>query len=558
MLDRQLGLETELFIRQPIEPKPDTLTQFFSLIQGIHERVPVAPSGNNPFRFFLANGSSVSLEIGGSGDLKSALFEVATPECKSPRDVVLYELANEQLMEEAFTEDHPNARWSLIKANMDAQGHTLGQHESYDMRIAKGVALTMWWLGLILLLPWVVTYRLLAMLWIGLVYSVAFWMRGVYSLYRVVSRRIRRMDQREDVEEIVLRGIDPFLQMRTMHWIAWGLRLLHWPIVQMFLALIRCVALRPHRKDLVAFLASRSILDGAGHIDEQGRYWISQRAGMINQVIGFGSYGDRRPIFRCDPMLRDLIAGPFWSFARFRRLFSRRQRVELAIGDSGMCPWSQHIRFGATVLMIDLVEQRAMRGAPQLTRPIEAIGQISRDWMLVESVAGTERRQFTAMDMQRWYLNRLKKHLESCSDVPAEAWDIIDKWQTTLNQLSVKLSNQESIPRMLVGRLDWLSKLWLLLQLDPSTPWPIRKKIDIRYHEMSEQGYHRKLVEMVEVAPVVRDDEVAIARRSPPNNASARRRGNLIREFSSGDAELQVEWRQATYRVEGTIYRVDF
>jgi proteasome accessory factor A len=208
--------------------------------------------------------------------------------------------------------------------------------------------------------------------------------------------------------------------------------------------------------------------------------------------------------------------------------------------------------------MIDLAEQRALRGAPRLAQPIEAIGQIARDWMLVRSVRGKSHTQFTAMDLQRWYLNRLKKYLEACSDVPAEAWDIIDKWQTTLNQLSVKISNQESIPRMLVGRLDWLSKLWLLLQLDTTTPWPVRKKIDIRYHEMSEQGYHRKLIDMVELAPVVREDEIAVARRSPPPNTSARRRGNLIREFSSGDSELQVEWRQATYRVDGEIYHVDF
>jgi hypothetical protein len=550
-----LGLETEFFIRQPLEPKPETLTQFFSLIQGIHERVPLAPSRNNPFRFFLANGSSISLEIGGSGDLKSALFEVATPECKSPRDLVLYELANEQLVEEAFTDDHPNARWSLIKANMDAQGHTLGQHESYDMRIARGSGLLLWWLGLLLLFPWVVLYRFAAMLWIGSVYSISSWIRGMHSLYQSAPRFVLRGDV---PAEAVEKWLDPFLHVRSMHWIASGLRILHWPIVQMFLVLIRLVALRPHRKELIAFLASRSILDGAGHVDEQGRYWISQRAGMINQVIGFGSYGDRRPIFRCDPMLRDLIAGPFWSFARFGRLFSRRQRVELAIGDSGMCPWSQHIRFGATVLMIDLAEQRALRGAPRLAQPIEAIGQIARDWMLVRSVRGKSHTQFTAMDLQRWYLNRLKKYLEACSDVPAEAWDIIDKWQTTLNQLSVKISNQESIPRMLVGRLDWLSKLWLLLQLDTTTPWPVRKKIDIRYHEMSEQGYHRKLIDMVELAPVVREDEIAVARRSPPPNTSARRRGNLIREFSSGDSELQVEWRQATYRVDGEIYHVDF
>jgi hypothetical protein len=555
LLDRRVGLETELFIRQPIDPKPETLTQFFSLIHGIHERVPLAPSRTNPFRFFLANGSSVSLEVGGSGDLKSALFEIATPECKSPRDVVLYELANEQLLEEVFAKDHPSSRWSLIKANMDSQGHTLGQHESYDMRIARGGELLLWWVGLVLLLPLVVTYRLLAIAWIGLIYAVCTWIRGLHRLYQASPRLAPR--ERAPAESYET-WIDPFLHVRSMQCTAWGLRVLHWPIVQLFLILIRVVALRPHRRYMAAFLATRSILDGAGHIDEQGRYWISQRAGMVDRMIGFGSYGAARPLFRCDPMLRDLIAGPFWSFARIRRLFSPKQRIELAIGDSGMCPWSQHIRFGATVLMIDLVEQRALRGAPRLAKPIEAMGQIARDWMLVRSVAGAHQRQHTALEIQHGYLKALKKYLESRSDVPPETWDIIDKWQTALNQLSVKFPNQESVPKMLIGKLDWISKLWLLLQLDPATSWPIRKKIDIRYHEMSEQGYHRKLVDLVDLAPVIRSDEISTARRHPPQHAPAQRRGNLIREFSGGDSDLQVEWRQATYSVDGKLYRTIF
>lgn len=517
--------------------------------------MPLAPSRTNPFRFFLANGSSISLEVGGGGDLQSALFEIATPECKSPRDIVLYELANEQLIEEVFSDDHPSARWSLIKANMDSQGHTLGQHESYDMRIASGVWLVMWWLGLVLMIPMVLAYRLLAAFWIGLIYSICSWVQGVHSLYRTAPLLVSK---RSAVPELDEKWIDPFLHVRSMRWTAAGLRCLHWPIVHLFLGLIRLVALRQHRRDLTSFLASRSIVEGAGHIDERGRFWISQRAGMINQVIGFGSYGDARPVFRCDPMLRDLLAGPFWSFARMRRLFRRTQRIELAIGDSGMCPWSQHIRFGATALMIDLVEWGEARYAPRLLRPIEAMGQIARDWMLVRSIHGKGRKQYTALELQRWYLQRLKKHLESRSDVPGEAWDIIDKWQTTLNQLTVKLSDQDSIPKMLVGRLDWISKLWLIMQLDPNTSWAVRKKIDIRYHELSDQGYHRKLAELIEIAPVARADELAAARRSPPSHASARRRGNLIREFSAGECELQVEWRQATYCVEGKRYHVRF
>jgi hypothetical protein len=123
------------------------------------------------FVFFLANGSSVSLEIGGKRRFRVRIVRGRhRPECKSPRDVVLYELANEQLVEEAFTDDHPSTRWSLIKANMDGEGHTLGQHELVlDMGIcAAGMDFFCGGWALVLLFAWVVLYRFAAMIWIGL------------------------------------------------------------------------------------------------------------------------------------------------------------------------------------------------------------------------------------------------------------------------------------------------------------------------------------------------------------------------------------------------------
>jgi proteasome accessory factor A len=122
----------------------------------------------------------------------------------------------------------------------------------------------------------------------------------------------------------------------------------------------------------------------------------------------------------------------------------------------------------------------------------------------------------------------------------------------------LKPQSQSELPMTLIGRIDWLTKLWLLNQMESGTSWQVRKKIDIRYHELSEDGYHRQLTNYLNLAPVIRDSEIERARRTPPNDSPARRRGSLIRELSGENSELRVDWRNATYELDGTRYSVQF
>ncbi len=555
-----MGLESEFFVRQPRSAKTDALNDFHRLVTRLSERLPLAPSKSNPFRFFLANGSSVSLEVGGIADVHGALFEIATPECTSPRDLLKYQMANEQLLEEAFAADHSPDHWALVKSNTDGQGHTLGQHESFDMRIAQGPWLIAWWLGLLVLLPAILAYRLLASIWMMTVYAMCGISRGLhFMLHRVLAAIANRTHSAKDTNDGLRPPVhDPFFTAFWMEVAATGLRCLHAPIVWSFACLIRAVALHPQRRALAGFLASRCILDGAGYVDEQSRYWISQRASTINSMIGFGSYGRTKPLFRCDPLLRDLLAGPFHSLHRFLGLFHRRQRIELAIGDSGMCQQAQYLRYGVTSLVLDMVEFGEHKSLPRLLNPVEAVVEYARDWMLIRTVSDLHARQQSAKEVQRAYANACKKWMEDRRDTHREAWQLLDLWQATLNQLILRPKEESSVPMTLVGRVDWISKLWLIQQMDPGAAWEIRKKIDIRYHELSPEGYHRKLSELVQIAPIVRDDELERARRGPPGDSPAQRRGNLIREFADSSSDLRVDWRSASYELEGTRYRIDF
>lgn len=614
MLQRYLGLETELYRRLPAREGYNSLNDFKSVLLSLQRQLPIARS-EHTLRWFLANGSSISLELGATADVSHALFEVATPETLSPRELVAYQLANEQLLADTHSGNSELSPGPWIKANFDAAGHTLGQHESYDMCIARGGWLLGWWIGLLAALPLLLLYRISSLFWI----AICFGIKKATSEFRYITRELfkkqptdsssnpynakvsNELNQRsqppseatEPLSATNLTGWNVLwgIEFNANEWllVAAGLRVLHAPLVFCFGLLINLVALRPHRRKLSAFLASRCILDGAGYLDDESRFWISLRAASVDRMIGFGSYNKHRPLFRCDPMLRALLDAPAWSINEYLGLFRPTQRIELSIGDSGMCQQAQWLRFGTTALMLDWVEQSSANQAIELRSVVQAVQGYARDWMLVRSAPDKLGNEYKAKEVSRHYLRALKRWLEQQSDVPREAWEIIEQWQTTLNQLVLSPNNitegsHSELPMMLVGRLDWVSKLWLLQQFSPpkSSIAPaqntldatlsndnkneskvskdIRKKIDLRYHELSPQGYYRQLEATLENAPIISERELNRARRSPPSGSSAWRRGSLIRELQGADqqSDLVVEWHKARYRLEGQEYRVRF
>ncbi len=554
-----MGVETEYAIRcrQNVAPNASTL-DFELLARRLALETPMAPSFRNPYRIFFANGGCISLETGASSSLKNAMLESATPECHSPRELLCYQIAMEKILSESVSQAFVEQEVHLLKGSADAHGHTYGQHESYEMRIASGMALVYWRLGLLLLLPMVLGYRVAAACWFLVIWAISQIVsggaKGLRKLWKFGSFGKTEPTKQTDAAATPFR-----LNLMGPSWVAlcaFGLRLLHWPLAAALWLNIFCFALRPQRKYLTAFLASRCIVDGAGYLDKENRFWVSARASTINAVIGFGSYGRSCPLLRCDSWLRGLCLGPWWSVSNYLKLFRATQRVEIAIGDSGLCEQSQYVRLGATALVLDLVE-KAFPKVPLLKDPVQAIGRFARDWMLLASVPDCTKRQWTSLDIQHAYAAAVRQMLQSKSNVPIEAWKILDHWQSTLNQLH-PTDDEANLPRSMLGRIDWLSKLWLLHQTHVDATWQARKKIDLRYHELSSGGYHRRLNETLELAPILDPLDISRSKRNPPLNSPATRRGYLIREFSSPECELHVDWTHGEFYFEGQIRKVEF
>ena len=82
---------------------------------------------------------------------------------------------------------------------------------------------------------------------------------------------------------------------------------------------------------------------------------------------------------------------------------------------------------------------------------------------------------------------------------------------------------------------------WTSRAAGPS--WEACKKIDIRYHELSPQGYFQRLRTTGIVSDLVTPAEIDHARRNPPSGTPAAVRGRYIREFGLGDDHVTANWR---------------
>ena len=98
-----------------------------------HDRINTIALSSVQDRMFLGNGARFYLDTGGHP-------EYATPECLTPRDVLIYDKAGERVLEElalaveeAMREVGYSGEIFVCKNNVDTRGNTYGCHENYLM-----------------------------------------------------------------------------------------------------------------------------------------------------------------------------------------------------------------------------------------------------------------------------------------------------------------------------------------------------------------------------------------------------------------------------------------
>ena len=292
---------------------------------------------------------------------------------------------------------------------------------------------------------------------------------------------------------------------------------------------------------LVPLVQRRVGLD-AGLVDDDGRFQLADKAPAINCLIGLGGFLKDRPVFTFGHFFKTLCVESFLSPREYGQLFRQRQRLQIGLGDSNMAELAEFLRVGTTALLLDVIEAGELPPLSRLVRPLEGLHQFCSDPTLTCRVRLQNGQQATALQLQRFYLAACQQFLARRPEAPEEAHEVVAAWEEVLDGLE-QLQHSGQLPACLIGTVDWVTKKQLLDEAGNNIPWEARKKIDICYHELAPLGYFQMLQAAGLTAPIVTPQELERAVRTPPPNSPATMRGHYIREFSSDDTELSVNWK---------------
>ncbi|HUG68054.1 MAG TPA: proteasome accessory factor PafA2 family protein [Pirellulaceae bacterium] len=546
VFQRLLGLETEYAIRSSSDLATSRRSKFRlyeSLVAALHRRVPTVAAKHFKEGVFTANGGAVWFEAerpaAGGG-----LIEGATPECRSPREAVTYQRAQDRLLAEAAADRD----FQLLKNDRDACDNVYGAQENYEATFASGVRLLLWRVGLVCLFP------LALVTWLGIGLCVI----GTLSYFliaAVVYLPLKLLTGGRESVALLLFGRDLVEGRETcIHvpvWLESSLqlvtRIITAPLALALYGLLQVTAFRPARTALVPFLISRPIFAGAGMVDADGKFRIADKAPAINCVVGYGGMIGDRPIFSMGHFFKAVYADSWFAPREYFELFAARQRLQISLGDSNMCETAEYLRVSTTLLVLDAIEAGIFQRPPSVRRPIQVLHDVCSDVSLTYEFSLCDGQAVTALQVQRYYLAGCRAFLNQQSDVPAEAWDALQLWNRTLGHLeqldTEQLDTGKEPADTLVGSIDWVTKKYLLERAGESANWAERKKIDLRYHELSEDGYFAMLQSAGLAPRLIAEEAIERATRLAPSNSPATMRGHYIREFADGEEPVTANWK---------------
>ena len=547
-----MGQETEYAIRfspDRAHPGNDRIYQALALAIGRQVRTEPGMYAERP-QIFMQNGGAFHYEYL-PYRMEGGLIEGATPECRGPGQLLLYQKAQESLLRKAIPQAEQDlgssgfpGRLGLLKNCRDAEGHVYGAQESFECRLATGPVLWIYRLGLTLLMPllaatvvlgWLV---FIALLVAAIVVGAATAIVTALPPFRH-HRWFARLTSLEDHKLENLLG-------RFLYWLSYVMTL---PVIAGLSLLLRVVAFRRVRQKTLAFLVSRPVLSGSGSVEPDGRFVLSEKAPAIKRRMRFSISPNDRAIFDTGNLMKPALAAAQFHIFPLLSLFRRRQRLQLGLADSSMLEDTEFLKMGTTALVIDMAEAGWLRDAPKLQKPIAALHVIAGDPSL-EAVVRSDRGEVSALELQRYYLEKAKGFLSASKTTSLEASEVVEQWEDVLVALEHKEMSR------LVGRLDWVTKRYLLEACGDENDLAMLKTIDLRYHEL-EEGYADKFAATGNVHRLLAPSEIERAISEPPEGTPAFTRGRFIRSRAPHLTPVSIAWDSALIggRIRGKLIR---
>jgi len=289
-------------------------------------------------------------------------------------------------------------------------------------------------------------------------------------------------------------------------------------------------------RHLTPFFISRQIFTGAGRlgIGQDGRtprYQLSQRADFFEVEVGLETTL-KRPIIntRDEPH-----ADP-----------EKHRRLHVIVGDANLSDTATYLKMGTTAIVLAMIEDGFLDTFDAMPiEPVAEMHRVSHDVDLHHEVALHGGRMWTAIEMQRAFLERAWDYCDSRwgSQYDEQTKDVLNKWGSTLDALSED--------RSLVGdTIDWVAKLALLdgyVRRDGLT-WDDARLalVDLQYSDIRpNKGLAAKLEQRGRLRRMFDDETVQQARDYPPTDTRAFFRGECMRRYP--EAIAAASWDSVVF-----------
>jgi proteasome accessory factor A len=278
---------------------------------------------------------------------------------------------------------------------------------------------------------------------------------------------------------------------------------------------------------LIPFLVTRQIWSGAGKLLNTAGgtvYSLAQRAEHIWESSSSATTRSRPIINTRDE--------PHADAELYRRL-------HVIAGDSNMSEYATYVKMGATVALLQMLEDEVVFRDLTLENPIRAIREISHDVTCRRRIRLANGRELSALDIQWEYLERVMRYART-SGVSPEIERAISMWEHLLTGL-------EKDPMTLHREVDWVAKHHLMdryrLRHDLPLSSPRIALIDLNYHDVNQQrGLFYKMQNAGLMDRIVTDDAINDAMVRPPGTTRARLRGEFIRAAKAKRRDFTVDW----------------
>lgn len=275
-------------------------------------------------------------------------------------------------------------------------------------------------------------------------------------------------------------------------------------------------------REIAPFLAVRSIINGTGTIDQNLKFHISQRARFIQRLSNNNDTTHNRPLVgtRVNDHNTDVDGLQDYRCAH------------LISGDTNRCPVATFLTVGLTSLVLGLYEDDKL---PKLDydyelapEDLQEVSLFASHSLMDGSIPKLENLWIQQHGSSDRCLRLLRKYLDCIRSAYEGRDDVTDAVIYTGYDTLVKL---ESNPLELVGRLDWITK-WYLLKLlwdEGERDFDVLHRNDVSYHSLNpEYSIFYFLMKTGKIERLYSNKLLHQAEFNPPTDTRAYARGKLV------------------------------